>query len=325
MKNLPKLLILILALCLVIGCKQDTRPESTEQVSNQVYEGPIIDMHLHAYAEGEGMFGLTHPPTLRKQTFQSAANTEELKNEVLARFEKYNVVKAVVTSGELWLENTPDKILVARANLPIDSLRSKFAEGKLQAIAEMAPFYGGVKADNPSQLPYFKLAEELGIPVGFHIFPGGPNYGFHLMPQMLGGMRVYNANPLQLEEILVNYPNLKLYIMHGGWPYVEDVKALMYAHPNVYIDIAVVNWILPEEELYAFLKPLISAGFGDRIMHGTDQMVWPETMDVAIASINNAEFLSLEQKEDIFYDNAAAFLGLGEEEIAMHKSINLDQ
>lgn len=266
------------------------------------------------------MFGLTHPSTLRKQTFEGAATAEEHKMEVLARFEKYNIVKAVVTSGELWVDDAPDIVVVAEANQPIDTLRKRHAQGNLQVIAEMAPYYGGIKADNSSQLPYFKLAEELGIPVGFHIFPGGPNYGFHWMPQMFGGMRVYNANPMQVEEVLVLYPDLKIYIMHAGWPYVEDLKALMYSHPNLYLDLAVVNWILPEEELYAFLKSLITAGFGDRIMHGTDQMVWPQTMDVGIASINNANFLTLEQKEDIFYDNAATFLGLSEEEIAEHKA-----
>lgn len=54
-------------------------------------------------------------------------------------------------------------------------------------------------------------------------------------------------------------------------------------------------------------------------MYGTDQMVWPDTMDVGIASVKEADFLTLEQKEDIFYDNAATFLGLSPEEIAKHK------
>ena len=49
-------------------------------------------------------------------------------------------------------------------------------------------------------------------------------------------------------------------------------------------------------------------------------MVWPETIDVAIESINSASSLTLEQKEDIFYDNAAKFLGLNGDEIKRHKS-----
>ena len=108
--------------------------------------------------------------------------------------------------------------------------------------------------------------------------------------------------------------------MHGAWPYVEDLKALMYAHPNVYIDVSVVNWILPQEELNSYLKSLINAGYENRIMFGSDQMTWPQVISVGIESINNANFLTLEQKEDIFYNNAAKFLGLTDDEIKKHKS-----
>lgn len=108
--------------------------------------------------------------------------------------------------------------------------------------------------------------------------------------------------------------------MHGGWPYVEDIKALLYAHSNVYIDIAVVNWILPQEEFNNYLKALIDSGFGNRIMFGSDQMVWPEIIDDAVETVNSAHFLTLDQKENIFYDNAAEFLGLTDEEIKMHKN-----
>lgn len=108
--------------------------------------------------------------------------------------------------------------------------------------------------------------------------------------------------------------------MHAGWPYLEDMKALMYAHPQVYVDVAVIDWALPKAEFHSFLKGLFDAGFGKRIMFGSDQMEWPQTIDDAIDNINSADFLSMQQKEDIFYDNAATFLGLSEEEIAKHKS-----
>lgn len=95
----------------------------------------------------------------------------------------------------------------------------------------------------------------------------------------------------------------------------------MYAHPNLYVDVAVLNWILPQEELNNYLRSLIDAGFGNRIMYGSDQMVWPELIEVGINAINAADFLSLEMKEDIFYDNAAEFLGLAPEEIEKHKTL----
>ena len=62
----------------------------------------------------------------------------------------------------------------------------------------------------------------------------------------------------------------------------------------------------------------IEPGFGKRVMFGSDQMVWPETIEVAIQSIEQATFLTPEQKRDIFYNNAARFLRLSEAEIASH-------
>ncbi len=304
------------------SCNTSTRDNNPQLPTNasEDYRGPIIDMHVHAFAHGHPLFGLTHPPTLRGVTYEGVSDAEEQKQKTLEKFRKHNIVKAIVTNGESWLEDAPETILIGRADLSVERLKEQFGQGRLAAIAEMAPFYAGIKANDPTLKPYFSLAQELGIPVGFHIFPGGPNYGIHLMPEMLGGMRAYNANPLQLEDVLVEFPNLKLYIMHGGWPYVDDIKALMYAHPNVYIDIAVVNWILPQEEFEDYLKSLINAGFGDRILYGSDQMAWPQTIDVGIKTINDTGFLTLEQKEDIFYNNAARLLGLSQEEISSHKS-----
>jgi predicted TIM-barrel fold metal-dependent hydrolase len=50
--------------------------------------------------------------------------------------------------------------------------------------------------------------------------------------------------------------------------------------------------------------------FGKQIMYGSDPAIWPDNIDIAIAAIDSAEFLSEEQKNDIFYNNAAHFLRL---------------
>jgi uncharacterized protein len=329
-KIMKKLKVILIAAALfALGCNtpKNVKPSVTEQLS-QRYNGPIIDMHIHAFGEGEPMFGMTHPPTLRGKTYTGVSSAIEQKEKTLEKFRKHNIIKAVVTNGQLWSNGNEEMIIIGDANKSIDALNSisalrrQYEEGKLKVIAEMAPFYAGVLANDSSIMPYFELAQTLNIPVGFHVLPGGPNYGIHLFPQMLDKTRVKNANPLQLEDVLVKFPNLKLYIMHGGWPYIEDIKALMYAHPNVYVDISVLNWILPQEELNNYLKSLVNAGFGNRILFGTDQMVWPDTIDDAVESVNSAHFLTIKQKEDIFYNNAAKFLELSAEEILKHKAHN---
>ena len=54
------------------------------------------------------------------------------------------------------------------------------------------------------------------------------------------------------------------------------------------------------------------AGFGKRLMFGSDQMIWPEGIGMAIEGIESAKFLTEEQKRDMFYNNAVRFLGLDE-------------
>lgn len=69
---------------------------------------------------------------------------------------------------------------------------------------------------------------------------------------------------------------------------------------------------------HRYLEALIDAGFGERILFGSDQMIWPDAIGLAIEGIESASFLSEVQKRDIFYNNAARFLQLSEEEIAKH-------
>lgn len=317
-----RILALLSVVLLSFSYNPSPKPDSKSPVgkTSEKYTGPIIDMHIHSFKEGNPLFGMTHPTTLRGETYKGVSSPAEQRTKTLEQFRKHNIIKAVVTSGESWYKDLPETVLIGGAAMDVEALRKQHQENKLHVIAELAPFYEGILANDPRILPHFEFAQELGLPVGFHILPGGPNNGFHLIPEMLGGMRTYNSNPTQLEDVIVKYPDVKIYIMHGGWPYLEDLKALMYAHPQVYIDISVINWILPKEEFYSFLKSLITAGFGDRIMFGSDQMVWPEVIGVAVETVNSADFLTLEQKEDIFYDNAADFLGLEEGEILKHKN-----
>jgi len=45
-------------------------------------------------------------------------------------------------------------------------------------------------------------------------------------------------------------------------------------------------------------------------------MIWPRAIEVAIDTLEQAPFLTAEQKRDIFFNNAARFLRLGPQEIA---------
>jgi predicted TIM-barrel fold metal-dependent hydrolase len=125
--------------------------------------------------------------------------------------------------------------------------------------------------------------------------------------QRLSEVPMANSNPLLLEEVRLRHPKLRLYVMHAGWPMLDNMIGLLWAHPHVYVDVGVIDWALPREEFYAYLRRLVGAGYGKRIMYGSDQMQWPAAIGRSVNAIRSAPFLSEEQKRDILYNNAVRF------------------
>ena len=135
------------------------------------------------------------------------------------------------------------------------------------------------------------------------------------------GMGEYRArlhSALVLEEALIRHPRLRVYVMHAGWPMLDDMLALMWAYPRVHVDTGILCFALPRKEFHRYFRRIVEAGFGKRIMFGSDQMNWPGAIENCIDAIDSANFMSREQKRDVLYNNAARFLRLGEEEIARH-------
>jgi hypothetical protein len=135
------------------------------------------------------------------------------------------------------------------------------------------------------------------------------------------GYRAALHSPLTLEPVLVRHPKLRVWVMHAGFPMLDDMLAVLYAHPQVYVDTGVIVFTQPRAAFYRYLQGLVDAGFAKRVMFGSDQMVWPGVIERSIAVINEAPFLTAAQKRDILYDNAARFLRLGSDETARHRAV----
>lgn len=286
---------------------------------------PIIDVHLHALgAEALRNFGpnpITHAAP--------AGSVEENVRRTLAEMQKYNLVLGIVGGSTVcpgncgeevarFLAAAPERVwgsaAFGRPGLNVDSLRAQYSAGTIVAMGEVLAQYEGLSPSDSAFEPYWDLAEKLDIPVGVHTglsFPGITQMG-------APNFRVALGNPILLEGMLNRHPKLRVYLMHAGHPFFAETIGILHVYPQVYVDIAVIDWIQPREEFYAYLKALIRAGFADRIMFGSDQMVWPDAIGLAIDAIESAEFLTEEQKRDIFYNNAARFLKLSPEEIARH-------
>ena len=194
------------------------------------------------------------------------------------------------------------------------------AAGDLAVFGEVTTQYDGVAPDDPRLEPYWALAEELDIPVGIHVGTGPPG----VIYLGSGGYRARLHSALTMEEVLVRHPKLRVYLMHAGYPMIDDLLALLYAHPQVHVDVGVIVFTQPRPAFYRYLERIEEAGFGDRIMFGSDQMVWPGVIERSVRVIEEAPFLSAEQKRDILYNNAARFLRLSPEQIAAHRRLGVE-
>jgi predicted TIM-barrel fold metal-dependent hydrolase len=234
----------------------------------------------------------------------------------IAALNRYHIVK-VVTSGdqlpsyeqELGPRLVPGILFPTEVfgKTPVSpaTLRQMHKEGRLAALAEFGPQYLGLDPASPQLEQYWSLAEELDIPVGIHMGLGPPGAAYVGFPKY----RMRLSNPLLLEDVLVRHPKVRVYICHAGWPFLNELLGLLYAHPQVYVDVAVINWALPEAEFHMYLRRIVDAGFSDRIMYGTDNMLWPDSFGLAIAR-TSAPFLTENQKRDVLCRNAARFLRL---------------
>lgn len=274
---------------------------------------PIIDVHMHAYGKDERW---THkvPNPINGQPM-TATNEQAHMQTTFEIMRKYNIVKAVVSTDYeavlRWRTASPDRILASYgfddpAAPDLDFLRKEHAAGRLLALGEIGAQYSGIAPNDPKMERYYALAEELDIPLGIHIGLSKPGIVYDDAPKYRAAL----TNPLLLEEVLIRHPKLRIYVMHAGWPMIDQMIALMWAHPQVYVDTGVIDWALPRKEFHAYLRRLVEAGFGKRIMFGSDQMVWPETIAMAIDGIESSTFLTEDQKRDIFYNNAVSFFRL---------------
>lgn len=275
---------------------------------------PIIDMHMHARVKvhlGPDGRALPRPCDPEPCTPIAAMYTtdESIFTGTLDGMRRYNIVLAFLSDVPenvwKWVAAAPDRFLPARGWGPdfpdIEKLRDDYRAGRFKGMGEIGTQYATI-APNDSRLdPYFALAEEQDVPVLIH----AAGLGAHLP-----GFRSALGRPLLLEDVLVRHRTLRIYLENAGYPFLDDVVALMTQYPQVYADLSTITWIIPRTAFHRYLHALVEAGLGKRLMFGSDQMNWPETIGLAVEAVESAPFLTSEQKRDIFYNNAARFLRL---------------
>ncbi|GAB5555482.1 MAG: amidohydrolase family protein [Saprospiraceae bacterium] len=277
---------------------------------------PIIDMHLHAT---DRLWSKTRPcfPQPCQGAPTEIKNISDLLPQTIEKMDKHNVVLAAVSWYNLeevyrW-GNADARFLTCPAiaepmATDLRKIENDIKEGKIKVLGEVASQYQGYSMDDKALDPIFSLAEKYDLPILVHCAGAGGSNHFPIL----------EGNPMTISKVIQKHPKLRIYIENAAWPFGDEIISLMYMYPNVYADLSTISWIIPKQTFHSYLKKLTTAGLGKRLMFGSDQMLWPEAIDIAIEAINSADFLTEEEKRDIFYNNAARFLRLSDEQIDQH-------
>jgi len=311
---------------------------------------PIIDMHLHAQAadfNGPPPMAVCTPfPSWTRDAKDDWATVfmamqkkppcpdpvwspmtdDGVMNDTLEILRRRNIIGVVSGASDTmdrvarWRAAAPDRVIPAlgfalgRDSLSPDAVAHLHEQGQFVVFGEVGNQYQGVAPSDEAFEPYLAMAEQRDIPVGIHIGIGPSGAPYLDAPRY----RARLHSPLLLEEALIRHPKLRVYIMHAGWPMVDDLLAVLWVHPQVYVDVGAIVWALPRAEFHRFLQRVVEAGFGTRVMFGSDQMTWTGVIERALDVIESATYLNDEQKRNILYNNAARFLRLSDAQIAQH-------
>lgn len=158
-------------------------------------------------------------------------------------------------------------------------------------------FSNRMYANDKRMYPIYARCQELGIPVTFH---SSINFSVD--------RTIDFSRPIYIDEVACDFPNLIIVANHGGWPWVAEMVAIAWKHPNVYIEIGAVSpkyigkagtgW----EPLMVYGNSLLQ----DQVLFATDKMLPPKRCVDELKELPLKE----EVKEKWLGGNAARILNL---------------
>jgi uncharacterized protein len=115
-------------------------------------------------------------------------------------------------------------------------------------LIEMSP-------NDPRMYPVLEKAQELGLPALFHT-------GTHFHT----GARLKYCRPETLDDVAIDFPDLKIIAAHFGFPWFYEALAVVQKNPNVYFNIA--GWspkYIPE-----YVMRMMNGPLAGRALLGSD-------------------------------------------------------
>ena len=143
--------------------------------------------------------------------------------------------------------------------------------------------------------PCYTMAQELNVPIIIHTGPA-----------LIIGALIKHVQPLMVDEVAFDFPDLKIICAHMGGHHYMEVHNLLVRHPNVYADLSF--W--PLHPYYKDMIPwsLFEKTVPDKILLGSDYPAG-QTLGEAVEAVRSLP-ISEDFKGKILGENAARLLGL---------------
>jgi predicted TIM-barrel fold metal-dependent hydrolase len=82
--------------------------------------------------------------------------------------------------------------------------------------------------------PMYEAMAEAKMPVIFHSGHSGMGSGL----RGGGGLRLKYSNPMHLDDVAADFPDMTVIIAHPSWPWQDEALSVCLHKPNVYIDLS---------------------------------------------------------------------------------------
>ena len=147
--------------------------------------------------------------------------------------------------------------------------------------------------------PLYEAIAEAGLPALFHTGQTGIGSG---LPGG-GGIRLKYSNPMYLDDVAVDFPEMPVILAHPSFPWQEEALAVALHKPQVYIDLS--GW--SPKYFPPLLVQYASTLLQDKVLFGTDfPLLTPDRWLADFARLPIKD----EVRPKILKDNAARLLGL---------------
>ncbi|WP_199431929.1 amidohydrolase family protein [Qaidamihabitans albus] len=154
-----------------------------------------------------------------------------------------------------------------------------------------------------SAYPLLEVAQELGVPALFHTGQTGIGAG---MPGG-GGIKLGLSNPMLVDEVAVEFPELTIILAHPSFPWQDEALAVATHKPNVYIDLSGWSPKYFPPQLVRYANSLLQ----DKVLFGSDYpLITPERW---MRDFDNLE-IKPHVRPKILKDNAVRVLNLAAQE-----------